>query len=67
MGEQLAPAALGYVTSDLLAFAFDTAHEQMADALDHIARTLSTIDHNLEALAVSVGAIAHQFPQLTRK
>jgi hypothetical protein len=38
----------------------DTAAEQMADALDHIARALSAIDHNLEALVVNVREIANR-------
>jgi hypothetical protein len=38
----------------------DNAHEQMAQALDHIAVVLSAIDHNLEVLTASVKAIAHK-------
>lgn len=41
--------------------------DDVGDALDHIARALSAIDHNLENLAVSVAAIAAQFPTLIRK
>jgi hypothetical protein len=41
--------------------------DDLADALDHIARAISAIDHNLENLTTSVGAIAVQMPKLLQK
>lgn len=49
-------------------------HEQQAEALDHIAKALSAIDHNLEVLvstqkaqAATLGQIAHMLPGLLQK
>jgi|HubBroStandDraft_6_1064221.scaffolds.fasta_scaffold275117_2 hypothetical protein len=41
--------------------------EHVTDALDSIARSLSTIDHNLEALISSLNSIAHALPTLLKK
>ena len=38
----------------------DNSHEQMAQALDHIATAISSIDHNLEAMANAVIALANR-------
>ena len=38
--------------------------EQIAQALDHIAVSLSAIDHNLELLTKSLGGVAALLPKL---
>jgi prefoldin subunit 5 len=43
------------------------AEDKAAEALDHIAISLSAIDHNLEALTKEMTALAHILPDLLRK
>ena len=42
----------------------EKVEDQVAEALEHIARALSAIDHNLEVLAASVSSIATVLPKL---
>jgi hypothetical protein len=41
--------------------------EHIADALDSIARSLSTIDHNLEVLTEAVHNLAQALPALQKR
>ena len=41
--------------------------EHVADALDSIARSLSTIDHNLEVLTETVASLVQALPGLQKK
>ncbi len=41
--------------------------EHVADALDSIARSLSTIDHNLEVLTEAVNHLVQTLPALQKK
>jgi hypothetical protein len=41
--------------------------ERHGDALDHIAHTLTAIDHNLEVLTNAITALTHALPNMLRK
>jgi hypothetical protein len=41
--------------------------EHISDALDSIARSLSTIDHNLEVLTEAVSHLAQNLPGMQKK
>jgi len=41
--------------------------EHATDALDSIARSLASIDHNLESLTSALNGIAHVLPTLLKK